>query len=94
VRLTRFQSICRAPQFLTEEFLSAEGFTDTMQYIGPSIMQVESIEEIHLFSWPAFKLAASNCSEPNRYIPSSTSRTKRYPGRKSRAAPPTRSSPA
>jgi NitT/TauT family transport system substrate-binding protein len=64
VRLTRFQSICRAPQFLTEEFLRSEGFTDvqyvaragtsglakalaagevdiTMQYIGPSLIQVD-----------------------------------------------------
>jgi NitT/TauT family transport system substrate-binding protein len=64
VRLTKFQSICRAPQFLTEEFLRSEGFTDvqfiaraetsglskalaagdvdiTMQYIGPSIIQID-----------------------------------------------------
>jgi len=65
VRLLRAPSICRAPQFMTEELLRSEGFTDvqylawpgqaegpraiavgdadiTMQYIGPSILQVAS----------------------------------------------------
>src|SRR5499427_11049035 len=65
IRLARIPSICRAPQYMTEELLRAEGFTEveyvpwkrtsevskavgvgevdlTMQYIGPSIMQVDS----------------------------------------------------
>ena len=65
VRLTRIPSICRAPQYMTEELLHSEGFTDvqylswpdslkaskavaagavdiTMQYVGPSIMQVDA----------------------------------------------------
>ena len=65
VRLARVRSICRAPQYMTEELLRAEGFTDvqyiqwpttleasiaaaaakvdiTMQYIGPSIIQVDT----------------------------------------------------
>ena len=69
IRLARVPSICRAPQYMTEELLRAEGFTDvryisgqttieatkavaagvvdiTMQYIGPSIMQVDSGEPI------------------------------------------------
>jgi len=65
LRLGQIRSICRAPQYLTEEFLRGEGFTDvhyvargqgsvglakalaageidmTMQYIGPSIIQVD-----------------------------------------------------
>src|SRR6516164_11656744 len=64
IRLARVPSICRAPQYLTEELLRIEGFTDvsyvrlgetndateaivantvdiTMQYIGPSIMQID-----------------------------------------------------
>lgn len=32
VRLARFRSICRAPQYVAEEFFRAEGFTD-VQYI-------------------------------------------------------------
>ncbi len=65
IRLARVPSICRAPQFVAEELLRSEGFTDvkyvtwrrtsdaatavaagdvdiTMQYIGPSIMQVDA----------------------------------------------------
>ena len=65
IRLARTPSICRAPQYMTEELLRSEGFTDvsyvawgkpseategvangnidiTMQYVGPSIMQVDS----------------------------------------------------
>jgi len=65
IRLARVPSICRAPQYMTEELLRAEGFTDiqylswpdttqagkaaaagavdiTMQYVGPSIMQVDT----------------------------------------------------
>jgi NitT/TauT family transport system substrate-binding protein len=65
IRLARVPSICRAPQYMTEELLHSEGFTDvnyitvqdtsdfteavadrdvdiTMQYIGPSIMQVDA----------------------------------------------------
>jgi len=65
IRLARTLSICRAPQYMTEELLRVEGFTEveyirwgtsfeatnalgvggidiTMQYIGPSIMQVDS----------------------------------------------------
>src|SRR5262245_10842551 len=65
VRLARVPSICRAPQYMTEELLRGEGFTDvsyirlqgtndateaiaadevdiTMQYVGPSIMQIDA----------------------------------------------------
>ena len=65
IRLARVPSICRAPQYMTEELLRSEGFTDvryvpwrgsaeateavaaggvdiTMQYIGPSILQVDA----------------------------------------------------
>jgi NitT/TauT family transport system substrate-binding protein len=65
IRLARTPSICRAPQYMTEELLHSEGFSDvryvpwrgtaetaravaagevdlTMQYVGPSIMQVAS----------------------------------------------------
>jgi NitT/TauT family transport system substrate-binding protein len=65
IRLARVPSICRAPQYMTEDLLHAEGFTDvqylswpdtsqagravatgdvdiTMQYVGPSIMQLDS----------------------------------------------------
>jgi NitT/TauT family transport system substrate-binding protein len=65
IRLARVPSICRAPQYMTEELLRSEGFTDvtfvrsqgnsdatesvvdndvdiTMQYVGPSIMQVDA----------------------------------------------------
>lgn len=65
IRLARVPSICRAPQYMTEELLRSEGFTDvsyvrlqgtndateaivanyvdiTMQYIGPSIMQIDA----------------------------------------------------
>jgi NitT/TauT family transport system substrate-binding protein len=65
IRLARAPSICRAPQYMTEELLRSEGFTDinyiawrttsdateavaagdvdiTMQYVGPSIMQVDA----------------------------------------------------
>jgi NitT/TauT family transport system substrate-binding protein len=65
VRLARVPSICRAPQYMTEELLRSEGFTDvtyirlqgtndateaivandidiTMQYVGPSIMQIDA----------------------------------------------------
>ena len=65
IRLTRVPSICRAPQYMTEELLHSEGFTDvgyvtslgtsdateavaahdvdiTMQYVGPSIMQIDA----------------------------------------------------
>src|SRR3984893_3985574 len=64
IRLARVPSICRAPQYMTEELLRSEGFNDvtfvraqgtsdatdavvdndvdiTMQYVGPSIMQVD-----------------------------------------------------
>jgi NitT/TauT family transport system substrate-binding protein len=69
IRLVRVPSICRAPQYMTEELLRTEGFTDvsyipsqgttdateavaardidiTMQYIGPSIMQVDAGQPI------------------------------------------------
>src|SRR2546429_8144667 len=69
IRLARIPSICRAPQYMTEELLRSEGFTDvnyipwrvtseameaiaggavdiTMQYIGPSIMQLDSSQPI------------------------------------------------
>jgi NitT/TauT family transport system substrate-binding protein len=65
IRLARVPSICRAPQYMTEELLRGEGFTDvsyvrlpetndateaivandvdiTMQYVGPSIMQIDA----------------------------------------------------
>jgi NitT/TauT family transport system substrate-binding protein len=65
IRLARIPSICRAPQYMTEDLLRSEGFTDvnyvawqqpseateavgngavdiTMQYVGPSIMQVDA----------------------------------------------------
>src|SRR2546430_16666120 len=65
IRLARAPSICRAPQYMTEELLRSEGFTDvtyirlqgtndateaivandidiTMQYVGPSIMQIDA----------------------------------------------------
>jgi NitT/TauT family transport system substrate-binding protein len=65
IRLARVPSICRAPQYMTEELLRSEGFTDvsyvaaqdtsdatdavadrdvdiTMQYVGPSIMQLDA----------------------------------------------------
>jgi NitT/TauT family transport system substrate-binding protein len=65
IRLARVPSICRAPQYMTEELLHGEGFTEvsyvaaqdtsdateavadrdvdiTMQYVGPSIMQVDA----------------------------------------------------
>jgi len=65
LRLARVPSICRAPQYMTEELLRSEGFTDasyirlpetndateaivandvdiTMQYVGPSIMQIDA----------------------------------------------------
>jgi NitT/TauT family transport system substrate-binding protein len=65
IRLARAPSICRAPQYMTEELLRSEGFVDvnyipwrttseateavatgavdiTMQYVGPSIMQVDA----------------------------------------------------
>src|SRR6266852_5395360 len=65
IRLARVPSICRAPQYMTEELLRSEGFTDvryirlretndategivtneidiTMQYVGPSIMQIDA----------------------------------------------------
>src|SRR6266478_3254497 len=66
IRLARVPSICRAPQYMTEELLRSEGFTDvsyvaaqdsasdateavadrdvdiTMQYVGPSLMQVDA----------------------------------------------------
>ena len=65
IRLARVPSICRAPQYMTEELLRSEGFTEvsyiaaqdptsdatvavadrdvdiTMQYVGPSLMQVD-----------------------------------------------------
>ena len=65
IRLSGAPSICRAPQYLTEELLRSEGFTDvhyvvpekgtfgstkalasgevdiSMQYIGPSIIQID-----------------------------------------------------
>src|SRR5207247_1960832 len=73
LRLARIQSICRAPQYLTEELLRGEGFTDvhyvvkddsagttralaagevdiTMQYIGPSIIQIDKGEPIVLLA--------------------------------------------
>jgi NitT/TauT family transport system substrate-binding protein len=69
IRLARIPSICRAPQYMTQELLRSEGFTDveyvawktpseateavatgavdiTMQYIGPSIMQVDAGQPI------------------------------------------------
>jgi len=69
LRLARVSSICRAPQYMTEELLHSEGFSDveylaragtagvakavaagdidiTMQYVGPSIMQVDSGEHV------------------------------------------------
>src|SRR5262245_36575080 len=65
IRLARVPSICRAPQYMTEDLLHAEGFTDvqylswpdssqagkataagdvdiTMQYVGPSILQLDA----------------------------------------------------
>src|SRR5438067_1607148 len=65
IRLARAPSICRAPQYMTEELLRSEGFTAvnyipwrktseateavatgavdiTMQYVGPSIMQLDA----------------------------------------------------
>jgi NitT/TauT family transport system substrate-binding protein len=65
IRLARVPSVCRAPQYMTEELLRSEGFTDvsyvraqgtsdateavvdkdvdiTMQYVGPSIMQIDT----------------------------------------------------
>jgi NitT/TauT family transport system substrate-binding protein len=71
LRLARIRSICRAPQYLTEEFLRGEGFTDvqyvvsagtvgpakalasgevdiTMQYIGPTIIQLDRGDPIVL----------------------------------------------
>jgi len=65
IRLARVPSICRAPQYMTEDLLRAEGFNDiqylswpdttqagkaaaagdvdiTMQYVGPSIMQLDA----------------------------------------------------
>src|SRR5712692_32963 len=68
-RLARIPSICRAPQYMTEELLRSEGFTDvsyipwertseatqavaegaidiTMQYVGPSIMQLDAGQPI------------------------------------------------
>ncbi len=65
IRLARVPSVCRAPQYMTEELLRSEGFTDvsyiaaqdtsdateavadrdvdiTMQYIGPSIIQLDA----------------------------------------------------
>jgi len=65
IRLARVPSICRAPQYMTEDLLHGEGFTDvqylswpdtsqagkavaagdvdiTMQYVGPSIMQLDA----------------------------------------------------
>ena len=73
IRLSRIRSICRAPQYLTEEFLRAEGFSDvqyvlspgtagpakalasgevdiTMQYIGPTIIQVDKGDPIVLLT--------------------------------------------
>jgi NitT/TauT family transport system substrate-binding protein len=69
IRLVRVPSICRAPQYMTEELLRSEGFTDvsyiapqgssdatdavavrdadiTMQYVGPSIMQIDAGQPI------------------------------------------------
>ena len=69
IRLVRVPSICRAPQYMTEELLRSEGFTEvsyipaqeatdateavaardvdiTMQYIGPSIMQLDAGQPI------------------------------------------------
>jgi len=69
IRLARVPSICRAPQYMTEELLRGEGFTDvqyvawgetleatkavaagnvdiTMQYIGPSITQIDRRQPI------------------------------------------------
>ena len=69
IRLARIPSICRAPQYMTEELLRSEGFTDvkyipwqrpseatagvaigavdiTMQYVGPSILQIDAGEPI------------------------------------------------
>ena len=65
IRLARIPTICRAPQYMTEELLRSEGFTEvnyipwrspseateavgtgavdiTMQYVGPSILQVDA----------------------------------------------------
>jgi NitT/TauT family transport system substrate-binding protein len=74
LRLGQIRSICRAPQYLTEEFLGSEGFTDvqyvvsgersvglakalaageidvTMQYIGPSIIQVDRGDPVVLLA--------------------------------------------
>src|SRR5262245_57081945 len=74
LRLGQIRSICRAPQYLTEEFLRGEGFTDvqyvargkgsvglakalaageidmTMQYIGPSIIQVDRGDPVVLLA--------------------------------------------
>ncbi len=73
LRLSRIRSICRAPQYLTEEFLRGEGFTDvqyvvsagtagpakalasgevdiTMQYIGPTIIQLDRGDPIVLLA--------------------------------------------
>jgi NitT/TauT family transport system substrate-binding protein len=69
IRLARVPSICRAPQYMTEDLLRAEGFTDvqylswpdttqagrataagdvdiTMQYVGPSIVQIDAGEPL------------------------------------------------
>jgi len=73
IRLARVPSICRAPQYMTEELLHAEGFTDvqylswpdtleagraaaagavdiTMQYVGPSILQMDSGQPLTLLA--------------------------------------------
>jgi NitT/TauT family transport system substrate-binding protein len=74
IRLLRIgRSICRSPQYLTEELLRGEGFTDvhyveqdlapramqavaagevdiTMQYIGPSIIQIDRGDPIVLLA--------------------------------------------
>ena len=69
IRLARIPSICRAPQYMIEELLHSEGFSDvkyiawqrtfeatdavatgavdiTMQYIGPSILQLDADKPI------------------------------------------------
>jgi NitT/TauT family transport system substrate-binding protein len=74
IRLARVPSICRAPQYMTEELLRSEGFTDvsyfvaqdptsdateavadrdvdiTMQYVGPSLMQVDAGKPIFVLA--------------------------------------------
>jgi len=93
VRLARIRSICRAPQYVTEELLRGEGFSDvqyvvregtagparalasgeidmSMQYIGPSIIQLDRGDPIVLLG--GFRSGASSCSGQIGCAPSAT----------------------